>query len=152
MEQDNPEQRRHSFLQEEARMLGPIYRANDAKGHQWRQRALCAALVEDTDTPIPPNIFFAKDGTDASEAAVQVCFECPVRLDCLQWSCVAKQRHGIFGGLPASVRLQGGVSVERGRPHDYTVLAGLPNPYLTENPRSRFHRDNIQLWEGEEDE
>lgn len=151
MEQDNEqEQRRHSFLQEEARMLGPIYRANEAQGHQWRKQALCAALVEDAETPVPPNTFFAKDGTDASEAAVQICFECPVRLQCLQWSCTAKQRYGIFGGLPSSVRLQKGSAP--GRPHDFQTLARLPNPYLTTDQRSRFHQDNIQAWDGSEED
>lgn len=128
-------------------MLGPIYRANEAQGHQWRKEALCT-----TGDPADANLFFAKDGTDASSAAVQTCFECPVRLQCLQWSCTAKQRYGIFGGLPASVRLQGGVNVEKGKPHDYPVLAYIPNPYHTENPRSRFHYSNIQPWEGEEDD
>jgi hypothetical protein len=127
-------------------MLGPIYRANEEKGHTWRQRSLCA----DRDTS--PDIFFAKDGTDASEAAVRMCFECPVRLSCLQWSCIAKQRYGIFGGLPASVRLQGGTGTERGKPHDFPALADLPNPYQTDNPRSRFFQGNITPWEGEEDE
>lgn len=146
MEQDSPEQRRHSFLQEEARMLGPIYRAQEAKGHRWRQQASCAG------GSIPPNYFFAQDGSDASREAVRLCFECPVRIDCLQWSCVAKQRYGIFGGLPSSVRLQGGAGSDKGKPHDFPVLQIQPNPYLTENHRSRFHHDNVHPWEGEEDE
>lgn len=148
MEQGNDEQRRHSFLQEEARMLGPIYRANEAQGHQWRKQSLCASLVEQGADPAP---FFAADGTDASRQAVATCFQCPVRLQCLQWACTAKQRHGIFGGLPASIRLQKGSAP--GKPHDYTVLASYPDPYLTTDQRSKFHESNICAWDGaEEDE
>lgn len=148
MEQDDP--RRHSFLQEEARMLGPIYRANEAQGHSWRTQALCSELVEDTDNPIPPDIFFAKDGTDASEMASRICFECPVRADCLKWACTAKQRYGLFGGLPSSIRLQKGALP--GKPHQYPLLIGLPNPYLTDDQRSKFHQDNVTAWAGEEDD
>ncbi len=150
MEQDDTEQKRHSFLQEEARMLGPIYRAHEAQGHSWRREALCAELVEDADHPLSPDIFFARDGTDASEMASAICFECPVRRQCLQWSCTAKQRHGTFGGLPAFVRLRKGPVP--GKPHEFALLVELPNPYLTEDTRSRYHRDNVQAWDGDEDD
>ncbi len=147
---DLEEPRRHTFLQEEARMLGTIYKAAEAAGHSWRKQALCFDLMQDQD--LTSDAFFASDGTDASETAVQVCFECPVRLACLKWACSAKQRHGIWGGLPASVRLQK-VSVSgRGKPHDYEALSTLPNPYLTDDVRSRFHYGNVTAWEGEEDE
>lgn len=139
------EQRRHSFLQEEARMLGPIYRANEAQGHQWRKQASCANIPVDL-----ANIFFAPDGTDASASAVATCFGCPVRLQCLQWACIAKQRYGIYGGLPASIRLQKGSAL--GKPHEYSSLAYYDDPYLTEDPKSKFHLDNIQPWDGSEDE
>jgi hypothetical protein len=152
MAEESPdlEPRRHSFLQEEARMLGPIYRAAEALGQSWRRPSLCSELVR--DGTVPPDIFFAEDGTDASETAASICFDCPVRQQCLKWACSAKQRHGIWGGLPASVRLQRVAAPSRGKPHDYASLVTLPNPYLTDDARSRFHHSNVTAWEGQEDD
>lgn len=131
-------------------MLGPIYRAAEFHGHSWRRRAHCSGLVGEDG--VDPNIFFARDGTDASETATQICFGCPVRTDCLKWACTAKQRWGIWGGLPSSVRLQKVSAPTRGKPHDYALLVDLPNPYLTDDVRSRFHPNNVTPWAGEEED
>lgn len=152
MEQDSEdegESRRHSFLQEEARMLSPIYRAADESGHEWRKQSYCASVSPDV-----ANYWFAKDGTTASVTASVTCFNfCPVRKECLKWASDAKQRFGIWGGLPSSIRLQKvSPTGEKGRPHDYDSLVELPFPYATDDPRSRFHHSNMTIWQGEEED
>ena len=152
MEQDSDEgeSRRHSFLQEEARMLSPIYRAADQSGHEWRKQAYCSNLA-----PEIANYWFAKDGTTASAAASAACFSaCPVRKECLKWASEAKQRFGIWGGLPSSIRLQKvSQTGDKGRPHDYDSLVELEYPYSTTDRRSRFSVFNMTTWQGgEEDE
>lgn len=57
---------------------------------KWVERALCAQ----TD----PEAFFPDKGGSV-RAAKQVCVECPVRLDCLQWALDNDERFGVFGGL-----------------------------------------------------
>jgi WhiB family redox-sensing transcriptional regulator len=148
--EEEDESRRHTFLQEEARMLSPIYRAADQSGHAWRKRAYCADVEPDI-----ANYWFADDSTTASGIASVICFtKCPVREDCLKWASEAKQRFGIWGGLPASVRLQkvSPPGADKGRPHDYDTLVELPLPYITDDTRSRFHISNMNVWQGEEAE
>jgi hypothetical protein len=147
--EEGEESRRHSFLQEEARMLSPIYRAAEQSGHQWRKRALCSET-----SPEVADYWFAKDGTFASAVASDTCFVlCPVRKECLKWASGAKQRFGIWGGLPSSIRLQKvSMTGEKGRPHDYDSLVELEPPYSTTDPRSRFHHNNLTEWQGEEED
>lgn len=140
---DQPEPKRHSWLQEEARMLTPLYKAEEATGTKWRSRALCSQFIYEGAAPI--NAWFAPDGTDQSLDAVTVCFECPVRRDCLRWSCVAKPRYGIWGGQPASVRLAKG---DKFQPHCFDSLVERGNPYDTSDPRSHFHRSKVAVWDG----
>lgn len=143
-EKKEPPVRRHTFRQEEARMLSSMYKAEDV-GNEWRLWAFC----KDDESP---DDWFAPDGTTEAASATAACFNCPVREECLEWASLSKQRQGIWGGQPASVRIPKGSGAKKDRPHDYDRLVDLPDPYLTDNTKSRFHSGNLTDWNGEDDE
>ena len=61
-----------------------------ATDEQWRLDALCA----ETD----PEAFFPEKGGSTRDAK-RVCFGCPVRAQCLEFSLSNDERFGIWGGL-----------------------------------------------------
>lgn len=61
----------------------------------WAARARCA----DTD----PEIFFPP-GDDPATQARQICRQCPVRDDCLDYALDAGEQYGIWGGLDPAER------------------------------------------------
>jgi len=71
-----------------------------AADHEWRDEALC----RDTD----PELFFPVGTTGTAltqiERAKQVCGECAVRTDCLEFSLTTNQDSGIWGGLSEEER------------------------------------------------
>jgi len=71
-----------------------------AADHEWRDHALC----RDTD----PELFFPVGTTGTAltqiERARQVCAECAVRVDCLEFSLTTNQDSGIWGGLSEEER------------------------------------------------
>lgn len=71
-----------------------------AADHEWRDHALC----RDTD----PELFFPIGTTGTAltqiERARQVCSECAVRVDCLEFSLTTNQDSGIWGGLSEEER------------------------------------------------
>lgn len=139
----------HTFRQEEARMLALLYKAQ-ATGNQWRDYALCGALVEAGEAD--PDDWFAPDGTEPAQRATEDCFTCPVRKECLSWACDSKQKEGIWGGQPRTLRIQKGTG-RKIKPHDYSELVDLPDPYSTDDEQSRFHSSKIRpLTDGDEDE
>lgn len=101
----------------------------------WRQEALCAAP--------DPDDWYADEHTLTASIAAGVCFSCPVRKECLKEACDNKEIYGIWGGLPASMRLQ------KGRVHNFLKLVDLPDPYETMDGTSPFHISN---WLGGPDE
>lgn len=136
----------HTFLQEEARMLSLMYQAAPV-GHAWQDEALCVRLDpvgEDLD------LWFAPDGSTQAKEATEVCFSCPVRKECLLWASRSKQKYGIWGGLPRSLRIQKTSGKRDIKPHDFEKLVNLPNPYETDDERSRFHEDNLTDWNGDD--
>jgi hypothetical protein len=132
-----PASRSPSWLQEHARMMTPMNMVSDM-GNDWRKDALC----KDSDDP---NKWFAPDNTVEAEQAATECFECPARKDCLLWASLSKQRSGIWGGQPPSVRLSG-------TPHEYEKLVDKPNPYDTPRKFSRFYRPNLITWDKKEED
>lgn len=57
----------------------------------WKTRAKCASIDD-------PDIFFPPDGGDAAHAR-QICAECPVQAECLDYAIGADEEYGIWGGL-----------------------------------------------------
>lgn len=142
------EPKRHTWKQEEARMLSPLFRASDAVGNEWRLQSLCAKVVK--DFPDTRDWWFAPDGTIEARNAVDNCYVCPVRLECLEWACTSKQKYGIWGGLSESIRIQKGPGEDRVKPHSFEDLSEIENPYDTDNSRSRFYWMNLENWETDE--
>ena len=68
--------------------------------YTWRSHAIC----RDTD----PDLFFPIGTTGQAlvqiARAKQVCGECPVRVDCLEYALETNQDSGIWGGLSEEER------------------------------------------------
>lgn len=65
---------------------------------EWQDDSLCAT----TD----PEIFFPEKGDIGNRVneAKQICAECPVRQQCLDYAIANREEHGIWGGLSYSQR------------------------------------------------
>lgn len=59
-------------------------------GQGWRDAALCAQV--DLDLWFP-------DTGGSTRDAKRVCFQCPVRLQCLEYAVERKEPWGVWGGL-----------------------------------------------------
>ena len=68
--------------------------------YTWRDRAIC----RDTD----PDLFFPVGTTGQAlvqiARAKEVCDECPVKIDCLEYALETNQDSGIWGGLAEEER------------------------------------------------
>jgi len=69
-----------------------VYNFDD---QEWRLSAACRGL--------PTDLFFPPSGV-SGEPIRDVCFSCPVRLDCLEYALVAEEPAGWFGGHPFYAR------------------------------------------------
>lgn len=71
--------------------MGIITELFAARRESWHDRAVCAQ----TD----PELFFPGKGElSKSKTAKQLCFTCPVRLQCLEWALANDERWGVWGG------------------------------------------------------
>ena len=101
----------------------------------WKQDSLCFRLV---DMGIhSADLWFQGDYSPDSKEAAEICFECPVRQECLKESCDNTEPYGIWGGLPFTMRNK------KGRPHNFIRLRSQTNPYLTEDEDSPYHPSNL---------
>lgn len=98
----------------------------------WREDADCANYYTRH-----PDMWHAEENTADASVASGICFQCPVRLECLKEACDKKEPYGIWGGLPYSVRSR------RGKAHNFLKLVGLPDPYETDDRASHFHIQNL---------
>ncbi len=55
----------------------------------WMSQAACADE--------PPERFFPSDGVGVDQAR-RICFECPVRTECLEYALIERIDHGVWGG------------------------------------------------------
>jgi WhiB family redox-sensing transcriptional regulator len=69
-----------------------------ATDEEWRERAACL--------PLPAVLFFGVDDAETpverrarEERAKQICFECPVQAECLEYALTTREQYGIWGGL-----------------------------------------------------
>jgi WhiB family redox-sensing transcriptional regulator len=54
-------------------------------------------LVEAKCRDMDPGVFFPSDGVGVI-AAQQICAECPVRVECLEYALASGVDHGVWGG------------------------------------------------------
>src|SRR6266498_66573 len=89
---------------------------------QWRQRAAC----RDRD----PELWFPKFGTTRERVleAKSICFGCPVRVTCLEYSQTQQIPFGIWGGYSAKQRWR----MRRGEP---------PSEYMPKWATSIFYQE-----------
>ena len=62
---------------------------------EWVEKAACVSF--------PTNIFYPEKGHGAAMAK-HICWHCPVQLDCLTYSLVQNEPHGVWGGLSEQER------------------------------------------------
>jgi WhiB family redox-sensing transcriptional regulator len=94
-----------------------------------------------------PNLWFCPGDTQPAASAADICFTCPIRLKCLEFSCAAGERYGTWGGVPENMRAGKGEGY--GQPikaYDYPTLARLPNVYDVQSRRFRYHRSRLKPW------
>ena len=68
---------------------------------EWVEEAVCAQC--------DPEVWFPVRGQGAPQAtdrALRICGECPVRDECLQYALETEQLHGVWGGTTARERKQ----------------------------------------------
>lgn len=76
----------------------------------WQEKAKCA-----TDDANVLKIFFydkneddddpgTDEPVDYTQEAIRICFDCPVRRDCLQYALDNEERFGVWGGADESTR------------------------------------------------
>lgn len=73
---------------------------------EWTEQALCRR--------VDPEVFFPPKG-DAGTQAKQICAQCPVRAECLDYAIAADEKHGIWGGLNRAERQRVGQALETRR-------------------------------------
>jgi WhiB family redox-sensing transcriptional regulator len=56
----------------------------------WRDHAACKGMGNE--------LFYPARGQD-TRAAKQICYGCPVRLDCFDYGFLYSEKHGIWGGF-----------------------------------------------------
>jgi WhiB family redox-sensing transcriptional regulator len=79
----------------------------------WRERAACKEM--------DPRIFFPELRENCAQAR-EVCRQCPVRTDCLDFALATRQRFGFWGGMNVKERDR----LARGVPR--RPLPPLPSP------------------------
>jgi hypothetical protein len=102
-------------------------------GNAFMTEGLCAGWAY--EYPSEANLWFSKPGTKEDCKATDICWDCPVRRECLKWATDVGE-HGTWGGQPERIR----------RKHDnnFLVLIDLPNPYNTTNKHTVYYRENLR--------
>lgn len=80
------------------KFVNDIILANNKES--WRQQGICSQ----TD----PDIWFPSAGQSAqARLAIELCLQCPVRIECLEAALTAEEEeHGIWGGTTMKERKQ----------------------------------------------
>lgn len=62
----------------------------------WKEHSACK------DAPV--EVFFVERGTTTVDRARAICFDCPVRVDCLDYALRHYEKFGVWGGLTEGER------------------------------------------------
>lgn len=90
----------------------------DGTPRAFPRDALCFLLTNETD--ISADLWFSDNSEETQEAA-DICFECPVRLECLKQAVQNKEPFGVWGGLTPEQRFK------NNRHRAFSSLKGLKN-------------------------
>lgn len=139
-----PEENRRKVEREMARLMERFVRGASVEV-DWEQ-ARCTQAVKDEG--VDPNIWHCPGDTKPSAVAADYCYECPIRLQCLQFACASGERHGTWGGIPENIRAGKGEGHDRNiSAYDYTALSRLENVYDVSSRKFRYHRTRLKNWE-----
>lgn len=64
---------------------------------EWFDQAACQSYAERMGGPARDRIFFPARGETTTKAR-QICAECPVSDQCLEWALVTGQKYGVWAG------------------------------------------------------
>lgn len=139
-----PEENRRKVEREIARLMERFVRGATIKV-EWAQ-ARCVEAV--ANEGVDPNIWHCPGDTKPSAVAADLCFACPIRLQCLKFACASGERHGTWGGVPENIRAGKGEGHDRNiSAYDYPKLAELANVYDVESKKYRYHRERLKDWD-----
>lgn len=139
-----PEETRRKVEREIARLMERFVRGASVKV-DW-EKSKCIQAVADGEAD--PNIWHCPGDTKPSAEAADLCFQCPIRLQCLKFACASGERYGMWGGVPENIRAGKGEGHDRNiSAYDYPKLAELPNVYDVESRKYRYHRERLKDWE-----
>lgn len=68
-------------------------------GREWRSHAGCRTVPREVFFPINTRVTSVE-----TRAALRICSECPVRLQCLESAIENREYYGIWGGTTESMR------------------------------------------------
>lgn len=139
-----PEENRRRVEREISRLMERFIRGS-AVDVDWSQ-ALCARKVAAGE--VDKNLWHCPGDTKPSAQAADICFECPIRLQCLEFACASGERYGIWGGIPENIRSGAGAGHDRNiSAYDFDALSEIDNVYDVESKKFRYHRDRLKDWE-----
>lgn len=97
----------------------------------WRLEAKCRG--------VDPDLFFPERGASLA-AAKQVCFECPVRMPCLEYALDNREVHGVWGGISERGRraLRRERNVARSAASERKVCEHCGQAFVPTRDRQRF--------------
>lgn len=136
-----PEETRRKVEREIARLMERFVRGSKV-AVDWGQGKCIEAVVKDG---VDPDIWHCPGDTQPSASAADICFSCPIRLQCLKFACASGERHGTWGGIPENIRAGKGEGHDRDiSAYDYDRLALLDNVYDVTSRKFRYHRDRLK--------
>lgn len=138
-----PEEIRRQVEREISRLMARFVRGSAVKVEWTKGRCVKAVQEEGED----PNLWHCPGDTKPSAVAADYCFECPIRLQCLQFACTSGERYGTWGGVPENIRAGKGEGHDRDiSAYDYEKLSLLPNVYDVTSRKYRYHRERLKDW------
>lgn len=86
---------------------------------EWELKGLCRSGEYDPDLWSPTGRNFERK----SQIAIDICYDCPVMMQCASWALSRHEEHGVWGGLSEKDRQE--------------IWSGVPRP------RRRYHRREL---------
>lgn len=138
-----PEENERRVKREIARLMERFVRGSSVRV-DWA-KAECARKVSLGE--VDQNLWHCPGDTKPSAQAADICFQCPIRLQCLEFACASGERYGLWGGIPENIRSGAGAGHDRDiSAYDFDALSTLDNVYDVESKKFRYHRDRLKDW------